>query len=129
MPWLAREIRTLMVHDPGLVEDIYVNAFEFHEDSDDPTAINPSRILRLSGNKKQDYEMARFELANTFPEFQVAFPENATRAVIAVVAAYVQQKHSLSEDVAPESFDFRGRMARIRTDYSSIWDDRLAQER
>jgi len=126
MPWLAREIRVLMTHDPVLVEDIYFTAFEFHEDSNDPTAMNPSRILRLSGNKKQDYEMARFELAEVFPQFQTAFPENATRAAIGVVEAYVHEKHSVSEDAAPGSFDFRGRMARIRTDYSSIWDDRLS---
>jgi hypothetical protein len=126
MPWLAREIRALMVHDPVLVEAICVAAFEFHEDSNDPTAMNPSRILRLSGNKRQDYEMARFELANLFSEFQAGFPENAARAAIGVVDAYVREKRHLPDDATTESFEFRGRAARILTDYSSIWDGQLS---
>ena len=63
MPWLAREANTLIERDRVLVEEIYVTTFQFREESDAPTAMNPSRILRLSGNRRQDYGMARFQLA------------------------------------------------------------------
>ena len=126
MPWLAREVQTLVQRDPVLVEEIYIATFQFREESDAPTAMNPSRIFRLSGNRRQDYGMARYQLASVFPQFQAAFPENATRAAIAAVEGYVHEERSLPAGEAPESFDFRGRSARIMNDYSSIWDGQMS---
>ena len=128
MPGLAREAHTLMKRDPVLVEEIYVTAFQFRDESDAPTTMSPSNILRLSGNRKQDYGMARFELAAVFPQFQALFPENATRAAIAAMEGYVGEERSLPPDAAPEAFDFRGRIAHILTDYSSIWDGRMSTQ-
>lgn len=128
MPWLAREVRTLMTLDRVLVEDIYTAIFTFQEDSEAPTEMSPSRILRLSGNRKQDYGMARYELATVFPAFLSLAPENATRVCIVAVEAYVRDERSAPRDATPESFQFRGRPARILTDYSSIWDARLSTQ-
>lgn len=128
MPWLARQVRALIQPDPALVEDIYVATFQFLEESDAPTVMSPSRILRLSGNRRQDYGMARYELAAAFPQYQVAFPENATRVAIAAIEGYVREERSLPPDAEPESFDFNGRTARILTDYSSIWDGQISTQ-
>jgi len=128
MPWLAREVQTLVQRDPGLVEEIYIATFQFREESIAPTAMNPSRIFRLSGNRRQDYGMARYQLAAVFPQFQAAFPENATRVAIAAIDGYVREERSLPAGGAHESFDFRGRSARILTDYSSIWDRQMSTQ-
>jgi hypothetical protein len=128
MPWLAREVRMLMERDPVLVEEIYVATFQFHEESDASTDMNASRIMRFSGNRRQDYEMARYELAAVFPRFQAAFPENATRAAIAAVEGYVSEEQSLPADQTAESFNFRGRSARILTDYSCMWDGQASTQ-
>ena len=125
MPWLCRQVHRLMTLDPHLVEDIYVAVFGFHEKSDVPTAMNPSRILRLTGNRRQDYEMARFELATVFPNFLSLEPERATRALIAATEAYVREEHAMHDDVVT-TFAFRGRTARFVTDYSSVWDARIS---
>ena len=122
MPWIAREAGILMELDPSLVEDIYIAVFQYEEDSEESTDMTASRILRLSGTRKQDYGMARFELARVFPGFVLRFPEHATRSVIAAVEAYVQRRKSVSEENPPKPFEFRGRTSHILIDYSSIWD-------
>jgi hypothetical protein len=122
MPWLCRQVLRLLPLDPALVEDIYVGVFGFREKSDAPTAMNPSRILRLSGNRRQDYDMARYELATVYPEFLAAEPERATRAVISAVEAHVREERSVHDTDVAASFSFGSVTARILTDYSSIWD-------
>ena len=126
MPWLSRQVRRLLPLDPALVEDIYVAAFGFREKSDAPTAMNPSRILRLSGNRRQDYDMARYELATVYPEFLEAQPERATRALISAVEADVREEHSVHDTDVAATFPFGPRTARILTDYSYIWDGGLS---
>jgi hypothetical protein len=126
MPWLCRQVLRLLPLDPQFVEDLYIAAFGFREKSDAPTAMNPSRILRLSGNRRQDYDMARFELAHIFPDFLAAEPERATRAVIRAVEAHVREERSVHDTDVPATFPFGQRTARILTDYSSIWDGGLS---
>lgn len=126
MPWLARQVHRLMPLDPELVEDIYVATFGFRERSDAPTAMSPSRILRLSGNRRQDYDMARYELAERFPEFLDAQPERATHVLIAAVEAHVREERSVHDTDVPATFTFGERTARLLTDYSSIWDSGLS---
>ena len=124
MPWLAREVKRLISLDPDLVEEIYRAAFGHREESEEPTLIGPGRILPLISNRRQDYDMALYELAETFPEFFNATPENATRALIHVMEAYVAQRHSPAPGEGEEdSFYFNGYQAVIRTDYSHIWDE------
>jgi hypothetical protein len=122
MPWLAREVKRLIPLDPGLVEDTYRVSFTYHETSVEKTPMG-GRILSLISNRRQDYEMALYGLAEAFPAFLEQAPENATRALIAVMEAYVAQRHSTgSGGEHEETFDFDSRQAHIRTDYSSIWD-------
>ncbi len=122
MPWLCRQARRLLPLDPQFIEDLYIAAFGFREKSDAPTAMNPSRILRLSGNRRQDYDMARYELASVFPDFLSAESERATRAVISAVEAHVREERSVHDTDVAAPFPFGQRTARILTDYSSIWD-------
>jgi len=123
MPWLAREVKRLVSLDPGLVEEIYRVAFSYQETSEEPTPMGTGRILQLVSNRRQDYGMALYQLAETFPVFLEQAPEEATRALIAVMEAYVIQRHpTTSSQEHEETFDFDGRPARLRTDYSAIWD-------
>jgi hypothetical protein len=126
MPWLCRQARRLLPLDPQFVEDLYVAAFGFREKSDAPTAMSQSRILRLSGNRRQDYDMARYELANVFPDFLAAESDRATRAVISAVEAHVREERSVHDTDVAAPFPFGPRTARILTDYSSIWDGGLS---
>jgi len=124
MPRVAEEVKGLISLDPGLVEEIYHAAFGHHETSNETTSIGSSRILPLSSNRRQDYEMTLYELAKVFPQFLEGAPDRATRALIAVMKAYVAQNHPLASGEEDEKiFDFNGIQARFCTDYSAIWDD------
>ncbi len=123
MPWLAREVKRLIPIDAPLVEEICCAAFAFEELSDEDTPIGGSRILPLISNRRQDYRMAHYELANVFPEFLKHAPRNAVRALIAVTEAYFARRHAPSSgEVHEATFDFDGRQARLCSDYSSVWD-------
>ena len=124
LPWLAQEVKRLIPFDPGLVADIYCSAFSHQEESEEPTPMGTSQILSLISNRRQDYESALYVLAEAFPEFLRTAPQEATRSLVAVMQAYVEQRHAPAyDDVQDEKFDFYGRVAYIRTDYSHIWDE------
>jgi len=124
MPWLAGEVKRLIRFDPTLVADIYCTAFGHQEESQEPTLIGPSRILPLRSNRRQDYQMALYELAEAFPKFLESVPEEATRALVSIVESYVAQRHSWSSsETQEEVFDFGDQEARLRPDGSAIWDE------
>lgn len=124
MPWLAREVKRLISLDGQLVEEIFRAAFTYEERSEEPTPLSQSRILPLIFTRRQDYQMARYELAEVFPEFLERAPENATRALIGAMEAYVVQRHRLAPGEWQEvTFDLAGRRARFLADYSAIWDE------
>ncbi len=80
--------------DAGLVEYVYRAVFENVESSDETTSIGQSQILPLSSNRRQDYDMALYELGSVFQEFLERAPENATRALIAVTEGYVTRRQT-----------------------------------
>lgn len=124
MPWLAREVKRLIPFNPTLVAEIYRVAFSHQEESEEPTAMGSSRILSLISSRRQDYRMALYQLAKVFTDFLKSAPEEATRALVSVVESYVVQRHSpVSGKWQEEAFNFNGRQAYLRTDYSAIWDE------
>lgn len=123
LPWLARELKRIISIDPGLVESTYRVAFDYRETSIEETPMGSGRIMSLISNRRQDYEMALYALAEVFPAFLAQAPENAIRALIAVMEAYISQRHAhTTGERQEESFAFGEDQAHICTDYSSIWD-------
>ena len=123
MFWVAQEVKRLIRLDPSLCEQIYLAAFSHEEESNEETSIGSSRILRLTSTRRQDFDMATYELAKVFPEFLRSAPENAIRALVSVVNNYVVQHHSAPiSDEQTKKFDFDGLDARICTDSSGSWD-------
>lgn len=124
MPRLAEEMKRLIPLDPEFVGEVYRAAFAYQEQSDAPTPLGSSRILSLISNRRQDYNMALYQLAEVFPEFLAQAPLIATRALITTMDAYVSQRHlNMSSKTNGEEFDFHGRQARTCMDYSAIWDE------
>jgi hypothetical protein len=124
MPWLAREVKRLIDLDPALVVEIYRIAFAYQETSKEPTPMGSGRILSLISNRQQDYRGALYELAEVFPKFLEHAPKEATHALVAVMEAYVAQRHPIaSGEEHEETFDLDGHEVRLRTDYSVIWDE------
>jgi hypothetical protein len=123
LPYLAYEIERLAPVDPQLVEDIYRAAFTYDEESQDVTSVGMSNIVPLRSTRKQDFQMARYQLAESYPAFIREAALNAVRALIATVDAYAARQGAYaSTESAEEAFDFRGQRSSIRTDYSGVWD-------
>jgi hypothetical protein len=124
MPVLSREIKSLLWTDPALVADLYIAVFDYVEPSTEPTPMGPGQILPLISNKKQDYGIAKYQLAHTFPELMRKEPVMATHVAISVADSYFRQEHRTSSEDAPpvHSFVFDGKDVTFITDYSSIWD-------
>jgi hypothetical protein len=122
MPQVAGEVEHIIPADPKLAEDIYRAVFTYAEKSDERTTM-VGGIVALTSTRRQDYDMARFELAEAYPIFLSIAPLHATEALIASLDAYVDDRQSSSSRETTESpFCFKGKQAYIRDDHSVIWD-------
>jgi hypothetical protein len=82
--WLAEQILPITRVDPSFTVDIYA-ALYGQSISDDATSWfggQPSRILPLSSNRRQDYEHCRWRLGTAVGEVLEISPHHGTRAVI-----------------------------------------------
>jgi hypothetical protein len=123
MPLLASEVERLVEHDPQFVEDLYLTAFTYQEESTEQTDMSGSRILALRSDRSQDYKHALWVLATNYGRFLESAPLNALRALTAALNTYVTERQSRRvSDQEEGRFDFGGREAIIVTDYSEIWD-------
>ena len=88
--WLTSEFDPLCEHATEFLVDIYRAAFGNPPPSrDEVTNLGDSRILSLTSNRQQDYEMILYRLAKKFPDFVARQPVNAAKALIATVEGHV----------------------------------------
>jgi hypothetical protein len=110
-------------HDPTLVEGLYGAAFLYQETSEERTPMGPSRIFSLVSNRKQDFEMARFQLAEVYSKFLTQKPEHGTRSMLLAAEGYVSSERNRDTQNEKERiFKFNNVTSSLRPDYSSIWD-------
>lgn len=82
--WLAEQVIPIAKADPGFAAAIYA-ALYGQTISDDSTSWlggQPSRIMPLSSNRRQDYEHSRWQLGTAMDKFLRLSPHHATRALI-----------------------------------------------
>ena len=119
LPILARHVEFLTDADLGFVGDLYTAAFAYHDESGEKTSMNDSQILAMSSNRKQDYEMGLYLLAEYFPRLLKQAPPVAVGALLKIAAGWVAAEHPTSDQPVPV------RLGNIQTrlvpDYSSIW--------
>lgn len=122
---IGNEVERLIRLNPGLVEDIYRAVFTLYDVSQERIPVGGSRIVALSTTRRPNYDLTRFVLAGKYRLFLEAAPVHATRALIAALSAYVEEQHTpgLGGEGPEETFEFDGREARIRADYSEVWDE------
>ncbi len=123
IPWIAREAKRLIGVAPDFVAELYRSSFGHREESEDQTALSNSRILALLSNRRQDYNLALWQLAETYPIFLERCPLQATEVLISALEIYVAEKHMYSEKANPDAtFSFRGMEVSLKPDHSSSWD-------
>jgi hypothetical protein len=120
---IANNIEGLVHADPDLAVDIYAAAFGFDETSDAKTGIGNSQLLALTSNRRQDFRGSWYQLAERFPKFLDAHPEEAARGLNRAIEGYVNREHPRREngDIVIAEFAFGDRTAHFAPDRSSIW--------
>jgi hypothetical protein len=121
LPALARKIELIAPVSPRFAAEIYQSAFTGQVTADRKTSISGSRILNLTSNAKQDFEMARWSLKEYFPRFLTASPVEATEALLLAIEGYVVREHPLSEGLDELSITVEGTVIRLQPDHSHIW--------
>jgi hypothetical protein len=126
---IAQGIESIVAADPGLAADVYRRLFLHVEVSTAPTAMG-TPILRLQGNRRQDFGMCHYALAKAFPVFLEKAPAEAIAAGLDAFEAEVLREHIMpytSDDADVElaerlrSFQFRGAATGVIEDHSWIW--------
>lgn len=127
-PWLAEGVPMIAPVDPDFAAKIYGILFGRAAPQDGPSWMGgqPSRILPLSSNRRQDYEHARWHLRQAFPAFLRAAPEAATRAVSAAAIGMAAESSRRSR-VQTQELVAAGARLSVVEDYLSLDDWREAR--
>jgi len=128
IPWLTQKLRTILASDPEFVLEIYERTFARGIADRSTTSIGNSRILRMTSNRQQDFELSYYNLKEFFPKFLDAEPRLATKAYVKSLHGYVLRDHP-PERVETITVTLpEGSQCRLLEDYSYIWasnpDDR-----
>ncbi|TGD94579.1 ATP-binding protein [Methylobacterium nonmethylotrophicum] len=121
VPALARKIELIAPISPRFAAEVYECAFAGQVTEDRQTSLSGSRILNLTSNARQDFQLAQWSLKEYFPHFLVASPVEATEALLLAIEGYVARAHPLSEDLEELSITVEEAVARLQPDYSHIW--------
>ena len=122
-PWIARNLRPLFEIDPQFVEDFYIAAFSYDENSDASTPMSDGRIMPMTSNRRQDYHMMWWHLSQIFPDFCNLEPMRGARVAVAVLNSYVERDHAPKSGASTITWTNElGHSQTILSDYSSIWD-------
>jgi hypothetical protein len=122
--WLARHIGVIAWADPDLAIAIYEAAYGYEDpDAETPVRMGDSQILRLTTNRRQNYQQAWWALSEALPALLEAQPEVGVRAVSRAIGSYVRRARPpiAGEPSAGGSFVFGDKEARYQPDRSYTW--------
>jgi hypothetical protein len=122
---LANELKFLPANARELVRDLYALAFTRDEPSTEAAPMGSSRILALTTTRRQNWEMARYILAQGFKGVAAQDPVLATEIAIRVADAYRGRVLGGSYSRLRKrtvTFKLAGVTARVSSDGSATWD-------
>lgn len=120
-PALARKIDSICLSAPDFCGAIYSKIYSFEVSDSSPTSMGNSRILALTSNRRQDYDMARYALNEYFPKFAHASPEYAFPALVESIEGYLRRVHPPRHPVEALHTKVNGKMVTLTPDLSHIW--------
>ena len=120
IPWLTRKLDTISATDAEFVTEIYEKTFADTITDDSETAIGRSRILPLRSNRRQDFDMAHWQLKEFFPKFLQAHPAAGTKAYVRAMHGYVLREHA-PQDKPRHTLPFGGQVVVLQEDWSCVW--------
>lgn len=121
MHWLANAVPVFADYDPDLVVQVYDRIFAHTVKEDTRTSLGNSKILPLTSNSRQDFQMSQWALKEAFPDFADKYPLAAAEAAIKISAGYIQNEHKLSDSAKTSVITIDDQTGAITQDYSHIW--------
>jgi hypothetical protein len=121
VPALCHEISGIAAYDPGFAAWIYGRVFGYRVDSERETRMTPSHIMPMTSNESQDYDLARYGLAQYFPTLLAENPAAATEAVIGAVEGEIVVREHLTRTSIDQPFTVDGKQLMLREDGSAVW--------
>ena len=120
IPALCRKIDTLAAGDPRFAAEIYAKTYALDVSDERVTNMGGSRILSMTSNARQDFDMARYSLSEFFPKFLERHPVEATDALIGAMSGYVERENKSGDD-AETTWEVAGQVVRLVSDGSHVW--------
>jgi hypothetical protein len=95
-PWLAEGVPAIVPFDPDFVAEIYAVLFGRPAPQEGKSWLGgqPSRIMPLLSDRRQDYEHARWHLRQAIPSFLSVAPAYGTQAVSAAAIGKAVERSS-----------------------------------
>lgn len=121
VPAITREIANIASADPDFGVQIFRATYDHQVSGDMKTQMGGSRILSLTSNARQDYDLARYSLEEYFPAFLKQHPLQAVEALVAAVEYFVAREHPLQFEMPPHTLRAGAREAVLQEDLSHIW--------
>ena len=119
IPPLARKAKHIAAHDPDFAVEIYRVTFTRGVLDTSATAMGDSQILSLTSNKKQDYDHARWQLAQYIPGFLECNPDLGVRLLITALEGQLASEHPTNAE--EQLISVGGQTVAFLEDGSHIW--------
>jgi hypothetical protein len=121
IPWLTRKVTRIAQFDREFVVSIYAHVFAGAITDQTETSLGHSRILPLISNRRQDYEMAQWTLAEYFPKFLEQYPGEAAVALVEAIKGYVDREHPIRDGARRFTIYVGNQSVELIEDWSYIW--------
>jgi len=127
---LAREIESVFNTAPDLAADAYRRVFAHEESSTAKTSMG-GPLLSLTSNRRQDFDMCKYALANSFPKFLKAHPAIAIAAGLSIMNGFSSKKRGVGAEegsTQQQTFLFRGKPCHFTEDWSVSWTSVVSRD-
>ena len=130
-PWLAEGVPNIIPYDADFVATIYSTLFGRSAPQDGKSWLGgqPSRIMPLSTNRKQEYEHAYWHLNRALRAFLNAAPKAGVAAVIGAAKGMAQDKSRSETPLTVLEVDVDGSIVRVIDEMLSLQDWRQGSRR
>lgn len=125
---ICRNINYLWDVDFEFVNEIFPKVFSVNVTNTDQTQIGNSTIMNLTSNKKQDYEMIKYELGKQFKGFIKLNPLKAIELGIDIINTYIINRLNNNKELVACSFTWNGKNAEFIEDESHFWANGYSYE-
>ncbi len=121
---VASNIEAIIANKPEVAANFFVSVLGFQDTSEQETNIG-SAIVPLTSNRAQDFSISHYILEQKFSLLLTTDFRLATRTAVRAITGEVNLKegNTVAELSAYKGqFQYRGKIARIISDRSDIWD-------